>query len=330
MALSYSTDYTITAEALAISALQLVRKVENNPPFIDKNTLDTALSNLNLILKHWQNDGLHLWTIEEGRVYLKENQFIYKLSDFVSNAVADVDLFKVVYNTKVLATATNVVDIPLTGANWPWSSPTTNTTYVEVLADDGDLEVATASVYADNTTYTRLTIGSTFTSDVVANCTAKVVQRTLEDVDHVLNNEIFYREDTSHTPITLVGREEWMNTTNWYDKGTPNTVYFRKTKQEAELWVNPVPSSTAADNIIGFSYARLVHDLDDRANNVEIPITFFKAIRDELVHILASVYDLPLEERAYFLQIAQLSKQEALSNDKERPPLHMNFSTRGG
>lgn len=336
MATSASTNLSVTAEEIAKAALQQVRVIKSNPPFIPKDLMDVARFRLNLILKEWSSHGLHLWIIEKGSVYLAEHKYIYKLGqDFPTQFGASgsgSDLYRHVYNFATIAVGTSSVDVPVLYADWPWGDPSAASDMrIAVLTDTNYLYDTTIDAYAAQSTYTRLTTGVDLSSVCTdsSGYTGVIKNRTNDMVVDVIDNEInlvYKNAARDKKPLTMLGRESYENLNTDTQEGIPNTVYFRRSRTDAELFVWPVPDSNATDYTIEFNYLRLIEDLDDRANTVEIPITFAKAIQDQLVFELSTTFNLPLEERVLLGQFSESSRRKALGFDREHVPMKIRHA----
>lgn len=61
---SGSYDFSLQRDQIVTNALQLIHAIDGGSAATG-DTLTDAVTRLNLMLKHWQNDGLQLWTVEE-------------------------------------------------------------------------------------------------------------------------------------------------------------------------------------------------------------------------------------------------------------------------
>ncbi len=76
MATSGDTAYNPNVLQIITEAFALIRVGAEGEPINAAMTND-ALSSINLMVKAWQADGLHLWTKEEGVLFLVTGQPSY-------------------------------------------------------------------------------------------------------------------------------------------------------------------------------------------------------------------------------------------------------------
>ena len=69
MALSGSVNFNMDAQALIDNAFSRIGVKKMEQPLIAAELQD-GIDNLNLMMKAWQAQGLHLWSMEEGVLFL--------------------------------------------------------------------------------------------------------------------------------------------------------------------------------------------------------------------------------------------------------------------
>ena len=69
MALSNSVNFTMTASELIENSFSKIGIKKMEQPLLAPELQD-GLDNLNLMMKAWQAQGLHLWSMEEGVCFL--------------------------------------------------------------------------------------------------------------------------------------------------------------------------------------------------------------------------------------------------------------------
>ena len=182
MALSGSFDFTLDRDALITTALRLGGAVgSGQTPTADEITDGSTM--LNLMLKSWMNDGLHLWTVERTQITPVQGQSVYTLgvtgdSPDVATEGRPEDIFEAYRRT-----TTTEADVPLIRLSRKdyWS------------LSDKDEEGTPVQFYFDpQLTLANLYIWPTANAIFAANNTIDILyNRPFDDMDAATNNLYF-------------------------------------------------------------------------------------------------------------------------------------------
>src|SRR5882762_4265131 len=78
MATSGSENFSMTRNDVCIASLRLAGVVSPEQA-IANSTLSYTTTQLNMLIKHLQNMGAHLWTRKHATVFLNVGQYVYTL-----------------------------------------------------------------------------------------------------------------------------------------------------------------------------------------------------------------------------------------------------------
>lgn len=99
------------------------------------------------------------------------------------------------------------------------------------------------------------------------------------------------RTSSIDTPLSVFSRQEYLDTPNKTQSGTPVGVYFDPQRATRTLYVWPVPDATiAASTTIRIDYDRVIEDIDSLANDPDVPQEWLEA----MTYSLAARLCLPL------------------------------------
>ncbi len=107
--LSGQYDFNLTLNSIILEALEILQAVGTGET-IDGNNYNTAVRSLNMLLKLWEAQGIHLWTYEEFTLFLKVGQRIYDIRD-PSTVVVDGERWKSVQLTADAAAAADSITV---------------------------------------------------------------------------------------------------------------------------------------------------------------------------------------------------------------------------
>jgi len=280
MATSGSVDYTLNRNRIIASALRKLGALAQGETPTNEE-YDEASENLNMMIKHWQTQGLKLWTRTEGVLIQAASQESYTLGpnstdhattvdDLVKTEIAtagvigdltiDVDSITGISTGDVIGIKTSSTDIHWTTVN---GAPTGTTITITAPLD--------AAVAVDNEVYA-------YTS---------VIERPLKIMKARVRNS-----DDSETPIDVVVRDKYFNLTLKSSTGRVNTVYYDPQIDDGVLYVWPTADDVTDQ--IRFTFKRQIEDMDAAANNFDFPAEWFLTITYNLAVVLNAEYDNPL------------------------------------
>lgn len=279
MTTSGSTDFTMTAIQVINKAFgKIGLKVAEQA--LEPEEFQDGLDALNLMIKSWGAQGLHLWTKDEGIVFLDAGKTDYLLGasgdeacqfdDFISTTTtADQStsdtVIPVIDTTGMVAG--DKIGIQLDKNVRHWTTIATVDSSVQVTIDVG------------------LASGST-TGNTVFTFT-KLIQRP--------KRILSFRRKTFATdneiPVITWSRDQYFNQVNKISQGTVVNCYYSPQLTDGRLYVWQTASSV--NDFIRFTFERPLEDILIGDNTLDFPVEWLEAIIYNLAARLADDYDAP-------------------------------------
>jgi len=259
MATSNSTDFNQTAIDLIEGAYRL------NGVLVEEQPLEPPLraagfSNLNLMVKNWQAQGLHLWTKQEGILFLQVGKTDYFLSQTGDEATTFDDFISTTLTTSAAALATTLVVTDTTGML------ALDTIGIEL--DDGTRQWTTI-VSVDSPT--DLTITTALTSISASGNTIYTYTTQLKRPLRILGvRRGKTGEDTEIEVIPFESRSHYFNQNDKTSQGTVINYYYSPEIPSGRIYI-----WQTADNvreIVRSTYERPIEDFDDNNDDPDFPV----------------------------------------------------------
>ena len=303
MARSGSVNYTRTRDQIIQGAYRKIGKLGQGMT-LSAWHVENANEALNLMVKAWMSQGIHLWKILDAAVFLVDSQSTYVMGSGTSAArwaatyvETELSVAAVVGNLTVTVdddagiSTGDIIGIVLDNDSVHWTTvngvPAANViTLTAAIAVDG--AAIDQHVYA-------------FT--LRANRPLRVLAaRTVLDG----GNEV---------PIRLYTRDEYMRMPNKTTTGKPVGFYYDPKLDNGTLYVWPTPE-TPQDYII-ITYESPIEDFDQVTNEPDFPVEWFEALQYNLGVRLAPEVGLPAQERQFLSIEAKEKLYEVLGFDQE-------------
>lgn len=274
MATSNSTNFSMDTNTIITRSLQLIDVVGSGES-VSGDDYTLCESVLNMMVKAWQADGLHLWTETEGIIFAEADQSKYTLGGSSPDQSTSEDI------KTELSVALTTSDTAVT------VDSTTNMTASDVIGivlDDDTLHWDTiASV--DTTTTLTLTTGVTGAAAVDNHVYVytTVMVRPL-DISEVRI------EGASGTITNLqkLSRQEYFRLNNKDASGRSHSFYFDRQRDSGTLYVYPVPDT--AEYRFRATFHREIEDFDSSTDTPDLPASWLQAIVQNLAVELAPYF----------------------------------------
>ena len=215
---------------------------------------------MNFMLKAWEGHGIHLWTFEEGSLFLAKGQSEYSFSS--SNLAntweettlsADEALGQAVLSCASTTdiTALDVVGVVLDDDTLHWSTVVSKTA-TEITINDALPSAASLG------SHVRTYVPSSF---IPANKITQVRRR---------------ESSTYETEINFESRKDYFNLPDKVSQGSPVQAYFSRQEDAGIMYIWPAPST--ANDVINFTYERPIQVIDSGSDTLDIPNYWYEAI----------------------------------------------------
>lgn len=309
MTTSNSIDFTLTGGQIIDEAFALLG-VKTAEVTLGAPQIQDGLNALNLMLKGWQAQGLHLWTEEEGILFLdvgKENYLLgpsgdeaTTLDDFIGT-ITDNDEIALatvieVDDTTGMAAADNV-GIQLDDNTRHWTTIVSIVTDVSITITTGLASVSKAgsSVF-------------TFTDLIERPLRISSSRRKTFNQD----NEI---------PIESWSRNEYFQQVNRSSQGTVVNAYYSPLLTNGRYYVWQTASSV--NDFVRFSFERSIQDIDLGSETLDIPVEWLETVIYNLAARLGNTYSAPPQRIKLIIAEAAFFLEELLGWDEEVESLNV-------
>jgi hypothetical protein len=279
MATSGSVDFTFTAEKVIEKAFGKigVKVAEQN---LQASEIQDGLDELNIMLKAWQGQGLHLWSKREGVIFLDVGK-----TDYFLGATGDeaTDLDDFVSTTSDVATIATDVLIPVVS-----TTDMAVNDNAGIALDDGTRHWSTISSIDPGVSITiAVGIPSAAASGNTVFTFTNLIQRPLRVIG--ARRKTFAVD--SEIEVTQFSRFDYFNQPNKENQGTVVKYYYSPQLGNGRFYVWQTASSI--DDFVQITYERPIEDIDDKENNLDIPVEWLQAVIYNLAARLADDYDAP-------------------------------------
>lgn len=302
MATSGSTDFNQTALEIVTGAFRLLGVLAQEQLLESPERAD-GFAALNLMVKGWQAQRLHLWTKEEGILFLQVGKTDYFLGVTGNQATRFDDFISTTLTATAAASATTLVVADTTGM------VALDTIGIEL--DDGTRQWTTI-VSVDSAT--GLTITTALTS---AASSANTIYTYTTQIERPLRILGVRRgktgEDTEVPVIPFKSRSEYFNQNDKTSQGTVINYYYSPVLPNGRMYI-----WQTADNIrdiIRFTYERPIEDFDSNSNDPDFPVEWTEVIKFNLAARLGLEYTTSPERYGRIVAQAEVLLDDVLGFD---------------
>lgn len=314
------TTYNATALELITEAYELIRVAIDGEALTSESS-DTALRKLNLMVKAWQSDGLHLWTKSEGVLFLVDSQAAYALggTGTTANCALASDVVQTALSAAAIAGATSISVDSITGI--------ADDDYIGIELSDGTVQwtvvngTPTGSAIAIDTALT----GAASDDGVVFSYTTKILRPT-----RLLSARRRSADSSIDIPLTIIERPDYFDQPNKSLAATPTMAYYDPQLVTGQLYLWSAPSDET--ETIRFTFERPLEQFDALTNTADFPQEWLEPIAYNLAYRLAPGTSFPLSERALLRTDAMEMKAKLLGFDREYGSVFLqpDFAAGGG
>lgn len=279
MTTSNSTDFTLDGgqiidEAFALLGIKAAEVSLAAPQIKD------GLIALNLMLKSWIAQGLHLWTEEEGILFLDIGKENYLLGPSGDEATT-IDDF--VGTTITSTLAANTVIIPIAS-----SAGMTAGDFVGAQLDDKTRHW-TKIFSVDNPT--QITLVDKLPSQATLGNTVFTFTKLIERPLKISSSRRKTFGQDNEIPIESWSRNEYFKQVNKASSGTIVNSYYSPLLNNGRYYVWQTASSV--NDLVRFSFERSIQDVDLSTETLDIPTEWLETVIYNLAARLSNTYSAP-------------------------------------
>ena len=310
MATSGSINYTQTAGEIVKDALILIG-VTHPEETLPTATENYALDVLNKMVKAWGSQGAKLWALEQAALVFDNDVVEYTFHNKAGTGG------KVATGIKVsgLVQTTFSADEAMSQTVLSVTSSTGMTAGDKIVIelDSGSRHESTI---ASVDTSTQITIDDALPSAAASGNYIYAYTLTTDEIKHPeqIHNMRIRNSDGNEIPLRRLSRQEYMNTVDKDQEGSPYTYYFDKQLDNPKLYVWPEPDDLKES--LRFDVLQTIEDLDATTNNMYFPDEWLEALTYNLAVRCAPAFG--KEQKLQLLvPLAQAFMDDAMRADEE-------------
>ena len=282
MATSGDISLTTTRDDIITEALELLGVLEAG---VSPNTddLTSASRSLNFIIKAWQTDGLQVFTVKRGYLFLERSQHEYELSstgDHWTYEYSSTTLSADAAASQAQVDVTDITDMAVGG-------------YFGLELDDGTVVWDTIATLDGGT---LLSLSNNLAS---AASSGNSVMYYTSKADSPMNavEASLRNESLNDRPLELMSRQEWSELSNKTYDGSVTQVYFddRVTPPMLFTW----PESAQDFDIIVLWIKRVAESFVTANDNPDFPQQWFYPLATNLAVAIGPKFGTPATNKNF-------------------------------
>jgi len=301
VATSGSTNFSLTRNTLITHVLELMGRLQGGAT-ADSNDV-TFLSNaLNLMVKAWEAQGIHLWTRQTATVYLTNATSKYALNSSTgahgSNTVAETTLSAAEASGQTVLSVTS-------------STGMTAADRVLIQLDDNTLH-STTIVSVDSAT--QITITSSLASAAASGNQVYTYTTRLGRPLSILGARL-KNSSNIERPLNKLSHQEYFDITNKTTASEPTGFYYDPHITSGQLYLWPTPDDVS--DRLHITYLRQIEDFDASGDDPDFPQEWLECMAYSLAARVGITFGLPSDIRQEFILIASSMLENISSWDNE-------------
>lgn len=312
MSTSGSDSYTQNRNQIILTAYQLmgiygIGKTVSNEDVNLANTL------LNMMIKKWQAQGYHLWTKQEGVLFLNPNQGEYLLGNGTTDAMATTkdNLIFSRLSSNASSGTTNIAVTSSTGMS-------INDNIGVVLSDKTIFWTTIASI----PTSTSITLNLGLSGAALANSFIYTFTNKLTKPLRIIGMARYrtgYDNNTATSsqidiPVTGISYGDYQNIPDKTSSGRCYQFHYNPKITDGKIFLFPRPSDGA--DRLHFTYERRIEDLLNSDDDIDFPDEWVEPITYQLAIRLGAPFG-KIDRAEKLLPIAGSMLDDALAWDGE-------------
>ena len=309
MAVSGSYDFTMNRDQVIKAALRKLRVINQ---FDDptQREIEEGAEALNLLVKTWQTQGIHLWKYEEIVVFLANNQTLYTLSPTGDNACLADDLVQTAISVDAISGTTSIT-----------VSDTTDLTvddYIGIELDDGSMQWTTiATLPGSNVITLHDALTESATTDYgVYSYTSKIQKpMRVDGARRRLGSTASSITGVVDVPAKILARRDYMDLSIKNSVGASTQIHYNPKINGGNLYVWQQTGNVMDTLRLTVEYP--IQDFDDLSNNPDFPVEWYEAIVFNLAVRLAPEYGVTGQQLQDIMLLASQFLDAAKGFDQE-------------
>jgi hypothetical protein len=254
VAISDSYDFSMTRLDMAKEVLELIGVID--PTEAPDSDQEASVSrSINMMLKTWQAEGIHLWKRVDAVLFLEKSKNAFSIGptgDHASDAYIQTAI-----TADVLS---GVAQLPVTSTTGMTAGDN-----IAVLLDGGDLQWSTILTVDDAA---HVTMSANLTDDVSSGV---VVFTYTNKIQRPTRVEEFRRrsDDGIETTLTPNARADYIDLSTKSTSSIVTQAYYQPTLNNGTMYVWPQTSDVS--DVVRFTYQKPISDMDATTDTFDLP-----------------------------------------------------------
>ena len=306
---------TSGVSAFTMTALEVVNKafgkigVKVAEQALEATEYQDGQDALNLMIKSWSAQGLHLWSKDEGLLFLVPGKTDYNLG-LTGDEACQFDDFIATTTTNV-NTATDVTILVDS------TEGMSEFDHVGIQLDDNTRFWTTILLFGPNS----ITLTDALPGDAAIGSTVFTFTNLISRPNRILSyRRSTYAQDTE-IPVLSFSRDQYFNQVNKNQRGTIVNCYYSPQLNDGRVYVWQTASNI--NNLLRFTFERPLEDITDSSETLDFPVEWLEAIIYNLAARLVDDYDTPIPKADRITQKAVSFLDDLLGWDEEMESLNL-------
>jgi hypothetical protein len=309
MTTSGSTSFNLTAIEIVNRAFAKIHVKKAETP-LEPDELQDGIDSLNMMIKAWSAQGLHLWAKDEGITFLSVGKSSYNLGETGDESCQFDDFIGTTTTSDKIATDTI---FPVSSSDGMIAGDKAG---VE-LDDNTRFWTTIKSVDSD----TQITLSAGIPSPALTGSTLFTFTNLIQRPNRILSYRRKTFNDDNEIPVLSWSRQQYFNQVNKLSTGTVVNCYYSPQLVDGRLYVWQTASSV--NDFVRFTFERPLQDILTGDDSVDFPNEWLEAIIYNLAFRLADDYTVPPQKVVQVGQKAVQFLDDLLGWDEEMESLNL-------
>lgn len=309
MTTSGNVSFNMTARRIIDSAFGKIGVKVQEQPLQDPEFQD-GIDALNLMIKSWSAQGLHLWAKDEGILFLDVGKTDFLLGPSGDEA-CQFDDFIGTTTTTAKVTNDTVIDLALT----------TNMVEGDTIGielDDNTRHWTTISLINSSI---QVTISLGLPSNAKSGSTVFTFTNLIQRPNRILSCRRKAFSQDNEIPVLTWSRDQYFNQVNKNSQGTVVNCYYSPQLTNGRMYVWQTANSV--NNLLRFTFERPLQDISIGDNTLDFPPEWLEAVIYGIAFRLVDDYNVPLAKADRIGQKANEFLEDLLGWDEEMESLNL-------
>lgn len=216
---------------------------------------------LNIMIKSWISQGIRLWKISKGTLFLQPNTSSYILDGTTANATTSYN--ETITTSAVITGETSITVNSATGF--------VNGYFIGVIQDNGEIFWTTIA----NVASTTITLTDPLEDAVSSGNAVFVYQTKISRPENIINADLQMSSDIE-IEMALLSRNTYDSIAIKTLSGIPNQLYYNKQLNFGVMQMFPTPAS--ASYKMNFSFQTQFFDMTNPTDDFDFPTEWLDAL----------------------------------------------------